>query len=111
MIDSHDSFSPETDRGAPELRQVLEFIQQAQKLAFSCGFIMEVVSRNDVEEVWQARQAESSVNQSFTNEMWEKFRDTYAWRKGLSLVMWDGVWEMIGDGLNDIEDPSFGRIV
>lgn len=111
MSDSYDSFSPEVDHGAPDLRQALEFIQQAQKVAFSCGFIMEVVSRNDVEEVWQARQAKSSINQSFTSEMWERFRDSYAWRKGLSLVMWDGVWEMINDGLNDIEDPSFGRIM
>jgi hypothetical protein len=111
MIDSYDSFSPDDNRGAPDLRQALEFINQAQKLAFSCGFIMEVVSRNDVEEVWQARQAGSSVNQSFTNEMWERFRDTHAWRKGLSLVMWDGVWETINDGLNDIEGTSFGRIM
>jgi hypothetical protein len=43
--------------------------------------------------------------------MWERFRDTHAWRKGLSLVMWDGVWETINDGLNDIEGTSFGRIM
>ena len=109
MIGS-DDFSPDTEPDPPVSRQVVEIIQHLQRLAMNCGVIVEVVTRNDVEEAWQARYEESSTTNPFTDAMWDKFQKTYSWRQGLSTAMRDGVWESIQEGLNDIEDPSFGRI-
>lgn len=111
MNDSLGGVSGEMQSDALDLTQVIELIQQVRRFAHSYGIIVEVVTRSDVEEVWKARQAESSVEQHFTDEMWGRFRETYAWHKGLSLTMWDGVWERIHEGLSDIEDPNFGRIM
>ena len=109
MIGS-DDFSPDTEPDPPVSKQVVEIIQHLQRLAMNCGVIVEVVTRNDVEEAWQARHEVSSTTKPFTDAMWDKFQKTYSWRQGLSRAMWDGVWESIQEGLNDIEDPSFGRI-
>ena len=109
MIGS-DDFSPDTEPDPPVSRQVVEIIQHLQRLAMNCGVIVEVVTRNDVEEAWQARYEKSSTTKPFTDAMWDKFQKTHSWRQGLSPAMRDGVWESIQEGLNDIEDPSFGRI-
>ena len=109
MIGS-DDFSPDTEPDPPVSRQVVEIIQHLQRLAMNCGVIVEVVTRNDVEEAWQARHEESSTTKPFTDAMWDKFQKTHSWRRGLSRAMWDGVWVSIQEGLDDIEDPSFGRI-
>ena len=110
MIGSLGDCSPDTEPDPPVSRQVVEVIQHLQRLAINCGGVMEVVTRNDVEEAWQAQHEEPSTIKPFTDEMRDKFQKTYTWRHGLSRAMWDGVWESIQERLNDIEDPSFGRI-
>ena len=61
MIGS-DDFSPDTEPDPPVSKQVVEIIQHLQRLAMNCGVIVEVVTRNDVEEAWQARHEEPSTS-------------------------------------------------
>lgn len=69
------------------------------------GIVVTVVTRGDVEDAWREDHlADDKDAPPFTDEMWDKFQDTWAWRKGLSEVMWDGVWDTINDGLRDIKE-------
>jgi hypothetical protein len=91
-----------------DLQKLIEHLYSLQR---QYGIIVSVITRGDVEDAWQQDFfADGKDAPPFTDEMWDKFQDTYAWRKGLAEVMWDGVWEGIQDGLRDISDPSFGRI-
>ncbi len=106
----------EPDPEPSELRftpsEMTDLIQHLYSLEKQYGIVVGVVTRGDIEDAWQQDHlADDKEAPSFTDEMWEKFQDTWAWRKGLSQAMWDGVWETIQDGLRDIADPSFGRVV
>lgn len=91
-----------------DLQILIEHLYSLQR---QYGIIISAITRGDVEDAWQQDFiADDKDAPPFTDEMWGKFQDTYAWRKGLQEVMWDGVWEGIQDGLRDIADPSFGRI-
>ena len=100
---SEPSFSLPSD-----LQKLIEHLYALQR---QYGIIVSVITRGDVDDAWQQDfLADGKDAPPFTDEMWRKFQDTYAWRKGLHEVMLDGVWEGIQDGLRDITDPSFGRI-
>lgn len=106
----------EPDPEPSELRftpsEMTDLIQHLYSLEKQYGIVVTFVTRGDIEDAWrQDHFADDKEAPPFTDEMWDKFQDTWAWRKGLSEVMWDGVWETIQDGLRDIADPSFGRIV
>jgi hypothetical protein len=69
------------------------------------GIVITVVTRGDIEDAWQQDHLADDLDAPpFTDEMWDKYQDTWAWRKGLSEAMWDGVWDTISDGLRDVKD-------
>lgn len=69
------------------------------------GIVITAVTRGDVEDAWQnSHFSDGKESPVFTNEMWDKFQDTWAWRKGLSQVMWDGVWDCLNNGIDDMKE-------
>lgn len=69
------------------------------------GIVITVVTRGDVEDAWrQDHFADDLDAPPFTDELWDKFQETWEWRKGLSEVMWDGVWETIRNGLREVKE-------
>lgn len=69
------------------------------------GIVVTVVTRGDVEDAWrEGHFAGGDDAPLFTDEMWDKFQDTWAWRKGLSEAMWDGVWDTINNGIDDMKE-------
>jgi len=69
------------------------------------GIVVTVVTRGDIEDAWrEGHFADGDDAPIFTDEMWDKFQDTWAWRKGLSEAMWDGVWDTINNGIDDMKE-------
>lgn len=89
-------------RYTPE--QLKELIQHLYSLEKQYGIVITVVTRGDVEDAWENNHPidDDLDAPPFTDEMWEKFQATWAWRKGLSEMMWDGVHDCIRDGFHDI---------
>ena len=53
------------------------------------GIVITVVTRGDIEDAWRENHLADDLDAPpFTDEMWSKFQNTWAWRKGLSEVMW-----------------------
>ena len=92
-------------RYTPE--QLKELIQHLYSLEKQYGIVITVVTREDVEDAWENdHPIDDGEAPRFTDEMWEKFQETWAWRKGLSQMMWDGVHDCICDGFHDINNPE-----
>ena len=69
------------------------------------GIVITVVTRGDVEDAWENDHLADDLDAPpFTDELWDKFQETWEWRKGLSEVMWDGVWETIQNGLREVKE-------
>jgi hypothetical protein len=110
-LDEPDTERAESERSFALPSELQELIEHLYSMQRQYGIIVSAITRGDIEDAWQQDfLADGKDAPPFTDEMWRKFQDTYAWRKGLAEVMWDGVWEGIQDGLRDIADPSFGRI-
>ena len=96
---------PNPLRYTPE--QMTELIAHLYSMEKQYGIVVTVVTRGDVADAWREDYlADDKDAPPFTDEMWDKFQDTWAWRKGLSEAMWDGVWDTINDGLREIREAE-----
>ena len=87
-----------------DLSKLIDHLYSLEK---QYGIVVTVVTRGDIEDAWkQDHLADDKDAPPFTDEMWGKYQDTWAWRKGLSEAMWDGVWDCIQDGLRELREAK-----
>lgn len=100
---------PNPLRFTPE--QMKELITHLYSLEKQYGIVVTIVTRGDIEDAWrEGHFADGEDAPPFTDEMWDKFQDTWAWRKGLSEAMWDGVWDTINNGIDDMKEVLSGGV-
>lgn len=82
--------------------QIDDLVKHLYLLEKQYGIVITVVTRGDVEEAWKNEfVAEDKEAPTFTDELWDKFQDTYEWRKGFAEVMWDAVHQLMVGAMYD----------
>jgi len=82
--------------------QIDDLIKHLYRLEKHYGIVVTAITRGDVEEAWKNEfLAGDKEAPTFTDELWDKFQDTYEWRKGFAEVMWDAVHQLMVGAMYD----------
>ena len=97
---------PDTTTASTALRfsasEIDDLIKHLYLLERQYGIVLTAITRGDVEEAWKNEfLADGKEAPPFTDEVWDKFQDTYEWRKGFAEVMWDAVHQLMVGAMYD----------
>ena len=86
----------------PSPEEIRELIANLYKMEKQYGIVITAITRDDVTDAWiNEFLADDKEAPPFTDELWNKFQDTYEWRKGFAEVMWDAVHQLMVSAMYD----------
>lgn len=90
---------PDMPPSGVEIGSLMSTLRELEK---KHGIVLAVITRHDVEDAWNNEfLADDDEPPVFTDELWNKFRETYEWRKGFAEVMWGSALDLMSQAIFD----------